>query len=309
MIVPQKSKLLLPALAFLLAVLFTLQANAKDTATFKMKTGEEYKNTTFEVNDFYKTVLLKVDGQKINVSFSDIESITDQNGQDVSAKVLGGNYHPQKEQWLSKESTEIQKARAKAWKAIITFGGNYSMPAGDYYDGIDAGIGFGGDLRIAINNQFAIQLIISRSGMKLGNDIHLISYDPNVTILNEDLAIHTTRFEVAFNVFQPFSRINDPRSMFYGMVGLGAARHTTITKATAHNDVTGQTINIDDSHTNSKFAMLFGIGATKMVSKTVGFDFGASMDMIGVGTGSQEYGKNVAYSYIFDLKTSAIVVF
>jgi hypothetical protein len=293
----------------LLLALAVAIASAADTGTIKLKTGEEYKDVSFTVNDNYKTIQFESGDKKLNASFSDIESITDQNGQDVTARVMGKYYKPVKETWVSSESKEIKQARAKPWNILLNLGGNYSIPAGNYYKGIDAGFGFDGDLRVAVNNKFAIQLMVSKSGMKLSNDIQLISIDPRLTILNEDLSINVTRYEVALNFFQPFSRIKNPRNLWYGYSGLGMAAHVTSTKATFRNNTTGEVFSIDVKDTQNKFALVFGFGAVAMVSKGFGFDFSGSLDMVAVPTESNEPGQNLGWAYIFDIKIGAMYVF
>ncbi len=282
---------------------------ASETATFELKSGEQYKDVKFEVNDFYKTVLLEYQGSKINVSFSDIKIITDQSGRDVTSRVLQGYYRPQKEEWVSRESNEYKAAMAKSWVGLFSIGGNLSIPAGDYYDGIKSGVGYEGDFRLALSHQVALQFIVSRSGMRISEKMHLISYDPNIQILNEDLGFHATRYEAAVNFHQPFSRIQDSRSMWYGLSGIGIITHTTTTKATVRQINTGQIGNINDSQSNSKFAFMFGFGAIKMFSKRMGLDCGFTLDLVAVSSGNNAHKSEVFYGYIFDLKLRAVTMF
>jgi hypothetical protein len=309
MTVPPKSKARPVYCLIFLLLLFANQAYAAEKGTVKLKNGQEYKDVEYEINDFYKTVLLKFDDQKINVNFSDIESITVQDTRDVTSQVLSGQYHPQNEEWQPKEPGEVKKAQAKTWEALITVGANYSAPTGQYYDGIDGGIGFGGDFRFAFNNRFAVQFIVSRSGMRLGDEYHLYSYNTSLTILDEDLSFHATRFEAAINVFEPLSRRDNPRNMWYVLAGLGSIQHTAITKGTVRNDITGEIIKIDERQSNSKFVIVIGLGAIKMISKNIGFDLGGTMDIVSIPTGSDEPGQGMSHSYIFDLKLSAVAVF
>jgi hypothetical protein len=293
---------------FLVLVIAPLAA-AYDFGSIKLKSGEEYKDVEFTVNDVYKTIQVDYEDQKLNVSFSDIEMITDRDGRDITGRIIGGYYKPTQENWLSERSKRVIASRAKPWNSILSFGGNFSFPAGSYYEGIKSGPGFDGDIRIAINNQFALQFILSRSGMRVGDDIHVISFNPDISVLDDNVGIHATRYEVALNVYQPFSRVRDPISMWYGLFGLGAVTHTFTVEATFRNNVTGEIIPLDESHTESKFTFVFGFGAVKMASERFGFDFSATGDLVSIPTGSSDPGEGVTYAYIFDLKISAVVVF
>jgi hypothetical protein len=309
MTVPSKLAFRIPLLLILFLLSNVSIGQATDTATFKLKSGEEYKEVKFEVNDFYKTVSIEYEGKKINLSFNDIDLVTDNKGQDVTSKVLPGYYRPQKEEWLSRESKEYKAATANPWIGLFSIGGNFSVPAGDFYDGVKSGIGFEGDFRLALNHQIAVQFIVSRSGMQLSDNIHLVSYDPYLSILNENISFHATRYEAAVNFHQPFSRVSNDKSMWYGLSGLGVITHTTTTEATVRNINTGQIGNINDSQSNSKFAFMFGFGAIKMLSKHLGLDFGFTLDWVAVSSDNNNYHSGVSYGYIFDLKLRAVAMF
>jgi hypothetical protein len=295
-------------IVFVLVLFLAPLATANEIGTIKLKSGEEYNGVEFTINRIYKTLQFNYNDQKINVSFSDIELITDPGGQDITSQILESHYRPKKEEWLSKDSKKVVASRGKSWNSILGIGGELSAPAGSYYDGLSAGFGFEGDIRIAINHQFALQFFLSRSSLRVGDDIHLLT-DPGITVLDENIGFHVTRYEVALNVYEPFSKRTDPISMWYGFFGLGAVGHKTTLKATLRNDDTGQTAEISDENSESKFAIVFGFGAVKMVSKQFGFDFSGAANLVAIPAESNDPGQSVVYAYILNLKLSAVAVF
>jgi hypothetical protein len=308
---PQKpySKYVVLITLCLLFIGLTPPARAEDIATIHLKSGTEYRDVPIKVDDIYKTIEIVWEGKKLNISYSDIESISDKDGKDITERVLGRAKKSSNETWLSKDSEQVRVKRAKPWNAIISAGGNYSIPSGDYYDGIDAGIGFDCDIRVAVSNRIAVQCLVSRSGAKVSDDLYIVSHDPNISIMDQDISIDITRYEVAVNVFEPISRVKEYPNYFYAFSGLGLATHTMTTKATLRNISTDETLRIEDKNTKNKFAMVFGLGFLSKLSKHAGIDFSGTMDMIPVDAYTSSGEKTADYAYLFDFKLSAIYMF
>lgn len=288
----------------LLIVLFISSvAVAKDIGTVILKNGEKYENVVYAVDRVYKVIKFEYEDKKKNVSFIDIEAILNPDGEDITAKILKRYYKPSRETWLSEESKIIKRARAKKWNTMFRLGGNYSIPSGDYYDGIEPGIGFGGNVHFAINHQIAIQILVSRSGMRVEDSFGIYFYDPNISILSQEYGITTIRYLFALEYYQYLDKTKTENSLWYFYSGLGAAAHTITMKATFQNDLTGERIYIDESDNQSKFIISMGFGIVKMVSKELAVSFDANMDLVHAGTvESRTYGNDVVYAFIFDLK-------
>jgi opacity protein-like surface antigen len=286
----------------LLILVYASLACAADIATIKLKSGEVYKDVSYEVNDFYKTILFIYEGQRINIEFGQIESITVTNSQDISSQVL--NSANSKIELVPIEN----QIAPNPWRVLFSFGGNFSAPASDYYEGLEAGLGFDVDLRIKAGPHLALQFIVSRSGMKPKQKAHFVSNDPNWTILNEDIGFRIMRYEMAFNFFSQVHQGNAIQSVIYGLGGLGIVQHKITAKATAVNSGTGEIALIDDSDSETRFTILLGAGVTAMFTKHYGLDLSGTVDLANKpATGFTVLGLN--FAPIVDLKLSAVVMF
>jgi hypothetical protein len=300
---PRKSA----AIFFLFLMFISLLVLTAETATIKMKTGEIYKDVTPDVFDFYRTVLFEYQGRRISVNFTDIEYIADSTGKDITAEILGPGNDEERQELLSKGPKKPKSPANRPWKALLSLGLNYSIPAGDYYEGITGGVGFDGDLRFAVNDKIAIQVIVSRSGMKPDENYPLFKDNP---WLIDAINIRTTRYEVAVNFFQPFSKKDSTRAIWYNFAGLGLANHSIGLNMTLKDISTGEIYMLNGGYSDNRFVMVFGFGVMAMLSDKYGFDFSGTADMVPFITGKYSpEGKGIVFSRIFDLKISAVVMF
>lgn len=283
-------------------------AVAKDDGTVVLKSGTRYENITYSVDRFYKVVKFEYEGREKNVSFIDIEAIYDLEGNDVTDEKLGTRSGPRDETWLSEESDKVKTARAKDWNGMLRLGANYSIPSGDYYEGIKAGIGFEGSVHFAINRQVAVQALISRSGMKVDDNFRLYLIDPDYSLIDQHYSISTIRYLLGAEYYQPL-KWNDERSFWYLFSGLGAAVHKIKSRATMRYNPTGELAYLNDTSNQSKFVISLGFGVVKAMSKKVGLSFDGSMDLVHVGSVESRNGREVVYAYIFDLKLGLIAFF
>jgi hypothetical protein len=288
-------------------IFITVLAAAAHPATVKLKTGEVYEDVTPDVFDFYKTILFEYEGQRISVNFTDIESITDAAGRDITSKVLGEADDAPRGQFLSEGPKSNAAVDNLPWKAMLSFGANYSIPTGDYYEGLTSGIGFDGDVRIAVTDKIAIQIIVSRSGMKSDKNYQPFKDNP---FLMDAIRVRTTRYEMAANFFQPFSADNPTHGMWYNFVGLGVANHTVAYNYTITGDDMGEIYSIKDSYSEDKLVIVLGVGATAMLSNRYGVDLSVTADLVPFITGKYSpEGKGANFSYIFDFKLGMATMF
>jgi len=288
--------------------IMAVDAFAKQSGSIILKTGESYDNVMFSVDNIYKIITIELDEWEKKVSFKDIAKITDQTGIDITSEILGDLYKPpQQETWLSENSNLVRLSRTKLWNGIVRLSGNYSFPIGDYYDGIVSSFGFEGDLRLALNHQLDLRFIVSRAGMKVDDDFYIYSLDPNISILSQKWSFHVMRYLAAIELYKYLDKSKKDLSLFYMYTGLGAAVHTTRGELTLRNNTTNQTASADETTSESKFAMTFGIGVVKTLSKNIGLD-------LSVAIGSNDYQSDlydsgVVYAYIFDLKLGVVYFF
>ncbi len=283
---------------------------ASDPVNIVLKSGEKYENVSYKIDRVNGLITLEKDGWEKDIRIWNVQSITDINGVDITNKLLGVSRGPDSDIWRSENSEVVRQARRLAWTATLRFGGNYSFPMGDYYDGINSGIGFGGDIRIAVSENIAIKAVVTKTGLTLSNDIHLMTI-PEVTILSEDLSFSALKFLIGGEYYRHFDITKQDLSMIYLFWGLGAISHTTLTKATLQHQITGEIAYVDDKYTQTKFAMDFEIGVVKQIFKKTGLDFSGSFDMVAVGKAQESYGAygNVAYAYILEFKVGIVRYF
>lgn len=274
-------------LGFIIALTFISIASATDIGTIKLKNGEVYENVPYEVNDFYKTVLFTYQGQRINVEYSQIESITNGNAEDITSRVLengenGDTHHDH-------EYEQDEKTSDKSWSGIISAGGSFTIPLGDYYDGLTSGFGFNADFRVSTDERHAVQFLFSRSSIQLRED--------NQSVYNNyysDATFHITRFEVAVNIFDralaiPGDQNFENRS--YGLIGFGLVRHSLENSNRFH-----------DSKAINKFSFIFGGGVLFMTSNEVGIDLSAKVNLV-FPYGNDDTSNN-NLSYLVQIKAS-----
>ena len=93
---------------FLVLVAFCLAkpACADKASRIELADGTAYENVTFSVDKLYQVVTIELGDWKQKVDFADVARIVDQNGADITAKVLGKNDKPvekkREDEWLSK---------------------------------------------------------------------------------------------------------------------------------------------------------------------------------------------------------------
>ena len=71
---------------------FTAPSSTK--ATFVLRNGELIERTTYDVNSIYKTIEVEVGGKKRIISFSDIASVNNEDGKDITYEVIRQNARP-----------------------------------------------------------------------------------------------------------------------------------------------------------------------------------------------------------------------
>lgn len=292
--------------ASIVVILFLLLAAnvyADEIVTVTTTDGERYEDVTYKVNKYYKTVRLEKEDFEKNVSFSKIESIVDSGGNDITEKVLGSYYSAEKTQWVSRESKTFKKAIAKPWEGAIRVGLNFSIPSGDYYDGIGSGVGFEGDMRYAITNHLAIRGGASKSGMRSNEDPVLYSTIPNIEVVDTDFRLNAYRFVFGAEYYAKVNPGGSGNDYLYLMTYLGAITHKMELRATFENTVTGERLTDSAKDTESKFLFGLGLGLTKLLKDNYGLETGVTFEFVPVGSRPSDlYGTETVYAYVIDLK-------
>jgi hypothetical protein len=281
-------------------IIHVYTVSAEEIATIIDKNGERYENVNYKIDKTFKVVTIKLEEQEKNISFTEIETIIDQEGNDITASVLGGYYRPRQETWHSESDEVFREARKKLWNIGTHLGANYSIPLGDYYEGIDPGFGIDGDLIIAVTYNTAARLTVSKSGMEIDESNFYIIPQPGFEVLDWKFSLNAFRYFVSGQYYNRPDRITAGKTIFYVYTGLGAVIHRFNLKVTTREISTGNIFKLDDTDTQSKLASTLGGGIMLMLSKNLGLDFTASLDAILLKRTS---------AFIMDAKIGTIVLF
>jgi hypothetical protein len=266
-----------------------------------MMDGKKYEHVEYSVNREFRIVTAILPTERRNLSFSDIAAMYDESGNDVTEKFLGAPSRQVLPVTPADQGTNIRIAPsgeptttavperkrvfAKTWDVAFRLGGNLSFPIGEYYEGFSGGVGYEGDLLVACTREIALRASLSRSGAHL-TDNELTQYGVGSRIL---------RYSLAIQYYRSIHYGYPDRGFWYSWVGAGAVSHT----------LTG----VDYSET--KFFMPVGFGVTPMLNPWLGLDLSSSMDVVFVGSRSnddQYYGAygNVQTALLWDLRIGLI---
>ena len=206
--------------------------------------------------------------------------------------------------WLSKQEEAYREAQSPAWRVAVRAAGNFSIPLGDYYEGVRSGVGYEGDLLFAITNDAGIRLSISKSGMRWEEDaLWFVSLEPDVTILDQSFGLSAVRYTISGMGYWPLGKEQEreDRSMLYAYGGLGSIQHKTTADLTVHDESTDETTSLSIEDTQSYFITTFGGGLVKSISAKFGVDLSANLDQVWLDSES--------YAWIADIRVGLVMFF
>lgn len=206
----------------------------------------------------------------------------------------------EKPPWVSKYSEAYREIHQPLWRWGIKAGANYSTPTGNYYDGFTSGPGYDFEVWAALTHNAALRAGVSRSGAKLDNDLYLISLDPGVSILSQDLGARVMRYYVAAQAYRHLDRASGRLSMWYLYAGLGAV-NTRLSVKARFSDGTS----IDTSTGETKFLMNYGAGVVIAATRHLGVDLGGHVDQVFVESNNNA----TSFAWILDLKAGLVALF
>jgi len=248
------------------------------------KNGTEYNDVYMVVHNQYKILELTKDTVKTNVSFSDVQQVLDAEGNDITADILQGYHKSQKATWESNTSEKRRTYNDKLFSFGIGGLGIFTNPFGDYYQGVNGGVGFAGFAVIPINRQGAIRFMVEKSGMGM----------------DEPFGMSGLKFVLGFQYNSYQSELVPGKAIFYGVSGLGIISQKMSIKGTFYDPYSpGDVYYVDESITESDFLFNFEGGAIIPISPTVGIDLSASLDMI---YGTMSGFEGVSYGFLFNIR-------
>lgn len=149
----------------------------------------------------------------------------------------------QQEPWVSKEEKSYKEGQKSKWSVLFSALGNYTIPTGDYYEGIDGSVGFEGEIMIPVSREVGIGAIVSKAG--LTTDI-------------DGLDISSWKY---FFMFHYLIETNNRKNLVYLSAGAGV----THLSASGGGDETNFTL-------PSKVGIILALGQTTGLNLGAGYD-------------------------------------
>jgi hypothetical protein len=271
-------------ITFILILGSVAEAGSGKQGSITLKSGKVFDNLWFTVDNYYKTIQFTYDGEKKTVSFSDIALITNKDGEDRTEALLGRSYYLTKQGkpptdstiasikpdsiivappsesftvWKSKTDVVHSKREPHEYSFGVRVHGNFGIPAGSYYDGIDAGAGGGLDISIPVGDEIAIWGQINRLGMSFSLPVNSFGFSAWSYMIGAEY----------FHYGE--GRANRTRfPSVYAFSGLGSISHTASAAGFGGSRV---------SYSENKFALSLGGGTVVPASPAVGIDLGAEI--------------------------------
>lgn len=209
--------------------------------------------------------------------------------------------------WRSEQDSVYIAARRRPWSVGMRVGGNFSIPSGEWFRGVNSGVGFEGDVTVFLTHEIGLRFQFSRAGLNVDDDFFIKPlYQPGLTFYNEFSSLTVTRYFVFVRYYKSQNSSKNPRVTLYTDVGLGAVNHKMKASTWVTDGVQTGTLTLDESET--KFAMPCELGLIIQLAQNIGLDAGFGFDLIfigkagGGGTGYGDYQN----AYIIDLKLGFI---
>jgi hypothetical protein len=282
-----------------------------NTYTIILKTSERISHTRMEIFYDFEIIQIDQDGWKRSIPFEDIDKILDFYYEDVTYRFLGNRHILKKgESWPPEEDLNSRLIRTRPWQYILGADANYSLPLGDYYEGIDPGIGFAGNMAVALSDQLGIRFRVSRSGMNDGDELQFYSLDPDIVIVEQDVGFTVIHYIASVFYYGRLDKKNkDTRSYGYLSFGLGGMSTRISFDMLLEQQSTGATQRYKDSTTETDFLMSWEIGILKEFSDDFGINLSCCLNSAIVETIETNYGSDAQYAYDIDIRAGIIKFF
>ena len=215
---------------------------------------------------------------------------------------------PFQNEWRSETDKVYSEASKKLWNVGFRIGANFSVPLGDYYEGIEAGVGYEGDFMVAVTNNIALRATVSKAGLKWKYQFGYYSLDPNYEFIEQDFSLSVIRYLFAVQYYNRIDRETPGRSIWYAVTGLGATVHKSTYKGKLRNTVTLETVPLEEVYSETKFTVNAGFGIIYLMSKNFGIDAGINFDMLYIGSVEDNGNKRLQTAGILDFKVALITL-
>ncbi|MEE8575678.1 MAG: hypothetical protein V3T31_00340 [candidate division Zixibacteria bacterium] len=196
---------------------------------------------------------------------------------------------------VSQESDPLRRTTKPRWKVTISPMVGYSIPTGVFYQGIEGSLDFGVAVSIAVSHKASIRFGAGKVGMKEGEDTRV--YPPNYdwSVASQQFDWSSGHYYAALQLNTYTSRYREKLSMAYLYAGIGSVSHKYRLNVVFLDHTDGSLHPGTQIYSENKFAMNLGLGATNMINRTIGLEFGVHIDMVFVGGSGKRPGPDLVY--------------
>ena len=286
------------------------RADLNKTGTITLKSGQVYENVDYKVVSIYQVIVITDNEGTRDIYFNDIEKITDMNGDDITGEILGKHHSgsiTKPKNYKPAGPATYRQSYTKLWHAAVRVAGTFSSPVGDYYEGIGAGLGFEGDVRIAATYEMAFRFMVSRTGLGLEDDWFFYSLNPDTTILSQNYKFTGLRYVAAIEYYRHFNNAHSNMNMWFIYGGLGSFSNKITMEMRLHRNSTNENWDVNDLYTENKFILSFGAGFDMAITPQVAIEIAGGYDMEFIGSAETSSGdRQVVNAYILDLRAGLV---
>jgi len=272
------------------------------------KSGHAYEIANLIADHNLNVVRIIKGKDETRVGFDEIESITDLAGKDITEKFLGTSYSQKGDTRSTQISPGMRRYPAKPWHFGASILGTYSKPFGDYYRGVNGGMGIEGNIFVALKGGLALKFIVAKPGMSFAKEEDLPS--------GIRAKISAIKFISGVQYTMPYPyEMKSGKFIFHGMFGLGVISHRVSVEGHHYyyDPYTGITedIWIDESDTKANLITYWDFGTIFLVSRNVGLDFSLAYAwVLGTKTGGYYYATTMPENgNIFEIRGGLVFMF
>jgi hypothetical protein len=306
-----------PVLAILILVIITgysLNAFASDkisnvsldTVTVITKSQIRYENVVYRVDSANRLLIIYWQGWGRPINFVDIDTIYNNSGADIKSNIVRNDADNVTITSVSEYLPGHENEYKTVWKGFIRGGGNFSVPVKGYNrESIGEGIGYEGDIHLALDYRTALRLMVSKSGLRLLDKDRMIYADYNTLVLNKSINFSIIRYTLSIENYGHFDRLKRKLDLWYICLGAGVIRHSLTAKATFMDLPDSNIYKMKESEHKSEPVIIYGMGVIKDIGDNAGIDFSTCIDMVLL---SENESKN-SIALILDFKIALVKFF
>jgi hypothetical protein len=267
-------------------LILAVEPMAQEVATITLRDGTVYETVLYEVCDSTRSISFEYAETKRTVCFEQVRRIIDVSGGDITGTILEDCTERALQEAYQMRDDRRPKPLRLPWTIGLNIGFNYCMTSGDYYDGTQPAIGFGGDFILAAGSTGAVKLSISKAGIKSEvGDRWFLDLETGDIYELHNVTLSAWRFFLCLEAYHPLSIIKDKPTILTAEVGFGAILHRIGADLTWYEYIwwkeayeEGLTTHLSSSDT--RYATTLGAGIIQKVKPGYGIYGNIACDLV-----------------------------